>query len=265
MPRYSCRRLQVDSPAAIILAILFAFATACTPRPNQENATPAMNANNEQEAAIIQVLSTGDFDLTGDGSNPVWNKAGYVALQPREGGTLNYTTRIKLLYSETGLYIFLDAQDQRLTATLEGDYLHLWTEDVFEAFLWTDEAYPIYFEYEISSLGYELPLIIPNFGGDYFGWIPWQYEGERKIRKAVATIGGPHASGAAITAWRAEVFIPYILLNPLRNVPPVPGTKWRANFYRNDYDDGENPTRWEWVPTGGTYHAYEKFGTLAFE
>ena len=30
--------------------------------------------------------------------------------------------------------------------------------------------------------------------------------------------------------WRAEVFIPFELLNPLRNVPPKAGTRWRANL-----------------------------------
>ena len=39
--------------------------------------------------------------------------------------------------------------------------------DVFEVFLWTDEKQPIYFEYEISPLGYELPILVPNFGGKF--------------------------------------------------------------------------------------------------
>jgi len=39
--------------------------------------------------------------------------------------------------------------------------------DVFEFFLWPDERYPVYFEYEISPLGHELPILIPNFGGQF--------------------------------------------------------------------------------------------------
>ena len=58
-----------------------------------------------------------------------------------------------------------------------------------------------------------------------------------KTRKATSAIGGELKSGAAVKGWRAEVFIPYELLTPLRNVPPKAGTKWRANFYRMDYDD----------------------------
>jgi len=118
------------------------------------------------------------------------------------------------------------------------DFLDLWNEDVFEFFLWPDERYPVYFEYEISPLGYELPIIIPNFGGRFLGWRPWHYEGARKTQKATAVTGGAKRSGARVTGWKAEVFVPYELLKPLQSVPPQPGTRWRANFYRVDYDGG---------------------------
>ena len=69
---------------------------------------------------------------------------------------------------------------------------------MYEVFLWTDERYSIYFEYEISPLNYELPLLVPNFGGEFLGWRPCHYEGKRKIRKATAVRGGPKKSGAVI-------------------------------------------------------------------
>ena len=52
-------------------------------------------------------------------------------------------------------------------------------------------------------------------------------------------------SGGDITGWTAEVFVPYALLEPLGNVPPRPKTRWRANFYRVDYDDGQG-IGWDW-------------------
>ena len=63
--------------------------------------------------------------------------------------------------------------------------------------------------------------------------------GDRLTRKATSTIGGPEKPHAAIEGWRAEFFIPYTLLKPLQNVPPEPGTRWRANFYRIDHDEGK--------------------------
>ena len=172
------------------------------------------------------------------------------------------TRRFKLLYSATGIYVLFDGTDQKLTATMTEDFLDLWNEDVYECFFWTDERYPVYFEYEISPLGYELPILIPNFEGRFLGWRPWHYEGDRRTRKKVSVSGGPQESHATVTGWRAEVFIPYDLLKPLQNVPPQPGTRWRANFYRVDYDGG-NSTSWDWAPRGAQLSRVPRFRDAA--
>ncbi len=211
----------------------------------------------------ITVGQAEDFDITGDGVAQAWERAEWVPLQPRGSGGLKYETRVKLLYSTTGLYVLMDGSDSLITATMTEDFLDLWHEDVFEVFLWTDEAYPVYFEYEISPLGYELPILIPNFEGEFLGWRPWHYEAERLTRHATTTLDGPRESGASITGWRAEVFIPWELLKPLQNVPPRPGSVWRANFYRVDYDSG-TPTSWYWSAVSGTFHEFRRFGVLRF-
>ena len=168
-----------------------------------------------------------------------------------------------MLYSNTGLYFLMEGTDRTLTTTMNEDFLDLWTEDVFEVFLWTDERFPVYFEYEISPLNRELAILVPNFGGQLLGWRPWHYERDRVTRKATSAIGGPKHSQASIQGWRAEFFIPYTLLRPLQNVPPKEGTHWRANFYRMDYDGGQR-TQWEWARVGESFHEYLKFGELLF-
>ena len=213
---------------------------------------------------VMHILRTEDFDVNGMGSAPAWQKTDRVPLNMRSSSGHRYKTRVKMLYSETGLYVLMEAEDNKITATMKEDFLNLWTEDVFEFFLWPDEKYPVYFEYEISPLGYELPIIIPNFEGKFLGWRPWHYEDKRRTQKATSVIGGPKQSGARITGWKAEVFVPYDLLKPLQNVPPQPGTHWRANFYRVDYDEGKT-TSWDWAPVGSSFHEFEKYGTLIFE
>jgi hypothetical protein len=177
---------------------------------------------------------------------------------------LPYDANVKMLYSKTGVYVLFSGSDAKLTATMKEDFLDLWNEDVYEFFFWTDERLPLYFEYEISPLGYELPILIPNVDGKFLGWRPWHYEGDRKIQKATAILGGEKKSGATAEGWTAEIFVPYALLTPLGNVPPKAGTKWRANFYRVDYDDGKE-TAWDWARVGPSFHEYKKFGTLVFE
>jgi hypothetical protein len=162
------------------------------------------------------------------------------------------------------VYVLMNGSDRKLTATETEDFADLWKEDVFEFFFWPDEKETLYLEYEISPLDRELVLLIPNLDHKQLGWRPWHYEGDRKIRKAVSIAGGAAKSGADIAGWTAEVFVPYDLLKPLRNVPPQPGTRWRANFYRCDYDGGKE-TAWSWTPVGPSFHEYEKFGTLVFD
>jgi hypothetical protein len=215
-------------------------------------------------AKEMHVPATDDFEVTGDGSAAAWRKAAWQPLRRRTTDGRAYETRIKVLYSRTGLYVLADCADRKITATIEEDFQDLWKEDVFEAFLWPDERQPLYFEYEISPLNVELPILVPNLGDKFLGWRPWHYEGSRRTRKATAARGGKLRSGGAVSGWSAEVFIPYELLTPLQNVPPKSGSRWRANFYRMDYDDGKT-TSWDWAPVGPSFHEYRKFGTLVFE
>jgi hypothetical protein len=251
-------RIQIQLAAALACHVVFSptIVSAQKDRPAQESGDSGM-----PEATV---RATQDFEVTGDGRANAWSSAIWIDLHKRAAASHNYTTRFKTLYSETGIYFLFDGTDSRLTATMENNFDNLWTEDVFEVFLWTDESHPIYFEYEISPLNRELPILVPNFGGQFMGWRPWRYEGDRRTRTKISIKGGPAKSGAQIDGWSAEFFIPYELLNPLQNVPPKPGTRWRANMYRVDYDE-ESMTQWDWSRVGPSFHEYDKFGTLVFE
>jgi len=204
-----------------------------------------------------------DFELTGTGAAPAWNQAEWLPLSPVAGSS-EYLTRGKVLYSSQGMYFLMECADKRLTCTMTDDYDDIYEEDVVEVFLWPDEGQVLYFEYEVSPLGVELPLLIPNREGVFMGWRPWHYEGERRVRRATAVRGGPKAPMAEVEGWAAEFFIPFALLKGLGNVPPLPGTSWRANLYRIDYDEAP-ATLWAWCPdTGPVFHNYRGFGTLAF-
>ncbi|MEO2089328.1 MAG: carbohydrate-binding family 9-like protein [Gemmataceae bacterium] len=236
-------------------------------RKNAERILFGLKTDEEKKAMApreMKVKPTDDFDVTGDGGNKAWEKAEWVPLRKRTATGAAYETKVKMLYSKKGVYVLMDATDKKLSAKMTADFDNLWLEDVFEVFLWPDERDQLYFEYEISPLGYELPIVVPNLDGRIKGWRPWHYEGTRKVRKATTAVGGEVKSGAAVSGWKAEVFIPFELLEPLRNVSPKPGTRWRANFYRMDYDDGKT-TSWDWAPVGNSFHEFQKFGTLVFE
>ena len=210
------------------------------------------------------IRKTVDFEVDGKGSSSAWDDTGWMIIPQRTQNGPEMKTQAKVLYSERGMYFLIECEDRKLTATLTEDNTDLYNEDVVEVFLWTDEEYPLYFEYEISPLNYELVLLIPNFDGDFLGWIPWHYEGDRKIRHQTSVKGGPKESHAKVESWTSEFFIPYDLLNPLRNVPPQSGMEWRMNIYRMDYDTGTRD-RWEWKPIKTNFHDYKRFGKIKFE
>lgn len=211
----------------------------------------------------ITVKKSSDFKVSGDGSSPNWKSAEWISLAEQGPDISGFKTQVKVLYSEKGIYFLFNCEDKKVTATMKADFLDLFLEDVVEVFLWPDESFPVYFEYEVSPLNYELPIIIPNYKGTFYGWQPWHYEGERRTQHETSVTGGKKTSGSAITGWMAEFFIPYKLLVPLNNVPPKSGSKWRANMYRIDYDNGK--AHFAWQKTGGSFHEYNKFGTFIFE
>lgn len=210
--------------------------------------------------AELRIKHTDDFEVNGEGKNPAWNKTEWIQLS-RIKGTSPYETKVKLLYSDKGIYALYHSEDKKINATLQEDFTSLWKEDVIEIFFWPDETYPIYLEYELSPLNYELAILVPNFNGQSAGWTPWNYRGQKKTRKATSIVRN---NAGDTTAWLGEFFIPYALLRPLQNVPPQKGTKWRANIYRIDYDDAE-PAYWSWQPVDNNFHEFRKYGTFVFD
>ena len=211
----------------------------------------------------LLVHKCAEFRITGKGDDTEWNRASWTTLMQLDSGIQGYDSRFKILYSDKGIYLLFNGKDRKITTTYDQDFEDLFKADVFEAFFHPDPSVPIYFEYEINQLNKELVLLIPNFD-TFFGWRPWHYEGERKVKKLVHIEGGKGQKGASISAWTAELFFPFELLATLPNVPPKSGTIWNANFYRLDYDSSQT-IKWAWTPIAQSFHEYKKFGSIQFE
>jgi len=212
------------------------------------------------KSAKLQIKHTVDFEVTGEGTDAAWKSTPWFILS-RIKGSSPYTTRVKLLYSDRGIYALYECEDKKINATLQEDFTSLWREDVIEIFFWPDETFPIYLEYELSPLNYELAILVPNLNGQSGGWMPWNYKGQKKTRKATKIVKDENGK---VTGWIGEFFIPYNLMRPLQNVPPKKGTEWRANVYRIDYDEAES-SYWSWQPVNNNFHEFRKYGTFVFD
>lgn len=217
-----------------------------------------------QQTIPLLVKKCPDFNLTGRGDNNAWTRTEWNYMTKLDTGGKTYTSKFKILYSVKGIYVLFYGDDDKISTQFDEDFEDLFKGDVFEVFFHTDPKTSIYFEYEINQLNKELVLLIPKIDGKAYGWIPWHYENDRRIKKMVNIVGEKKIAIAAITSWSAELFFPYDLFRPLGNVPPTSGTCWNANFYRLDYDSGKM-VKWAWGPVQNSFHELEKFRPIKFE
>lgn len=124
-----------------------------------------------QNTSRIIIKKCDDFQISGDGSAKNWELTDWIQLTKRTDGKAQ-DTAVKMLYSDNGIYFLFNCRDDKLTASMTEDFLDIWNEDVVEVFLWPDEDYPAYFEYELSPLNHELSLLIPNLKGKFLSWRP---------------------------------------------------------------------------------------------
>src|SRR4030095_2186568 len=241
----------------LLTFILIIMITNSECRPGREIAQP-------QKTTPLLVRKCTDFDLTGKGDNNEWTKAEWNYLTKLDSGGKIYASKFKILYSPKGIYVFFSCDDDKISTQYNKDFGDLFHGDVVEVFFHTDPHTTIYFEYEVNQLNKELVLLVPNINGKAQGWIPWQYENERIVKKMIMVTGGKNVSGAAIISWSAELFFPYDLFRPLANVPAESGMVWNANFYRLDYDSGKM-IKWAWSPVEKSFHELDKFRSIKFE
>ncbi|WP_234567292.1 carbohydrate-binding family 9-like protein [Rhodohalobacter sp. 614A] len=217
----------------------------------------------------LLVQKTNDFTVNGTGDSENWSETNWVELIQRTNhqNDSDRKTSVKVLYSETGIYFLFRCDDDLVSSTITSHFEELWREDVVEVFIWPNEGEEVYFEYELSPLNYELPILVSRTDSGQSHWIPFTFsydEGfSRKTVHQTSATGGILKSGEEISEWRAEFFIPFELLIPLKNRIPKSGSTWRANIYRVDHDYGT--TNWTWQPVTTNFHDLYSYGTLVFE
>jgi hypothetical protein len=154
-------------------------------------------------------------------------------------------------------------EDDELSTSMTRDGDDLWKGDALEIFLWPDEQRHLYFQYDLSPLGAELPLLVPGDGQGGFGWSPWHYEGPRRVRSLTFVEGGKKEAMARVHRWGAEIRLPFALLQGVTRAPE-PAARWRANFFRVDYEQGV-PSHWAWSERASARtHSLHDYGELRF-
>jgi hypothetical protein len=231
---------------ALIFAILLATATTAM----------AYTVNVQDTLRVNKVLP---FEIDGAGTNASWNATNWVNLIQLDSSSLQYLSKFKILYADSGVYVLFSGLHKKITSPYKNDFEDLFRADVFEVFFHPEPSTPIYLEYEINAYNAELVLLVPNLSKKTFGWAPWKYTGKKKVVKKVKV----HEQNNEMYKWTAELYFPFKLFIPLQNLDVKKGVCWNANFYRLDYDDTKM-VKWAWSPIIKSFHEFEKYGVIQF-
>ncbi len=102
---------------SLVLILALAGLTACNALPSDQDSADDQTIIEEGTAPQITISATADFEVTGDGSNPAWQNAGWVEFSPRSGplgeAAHDYATRIKMLTPTRASTSFATARTAR--------------------------------------------------------------------------------------------------------------------------------------------------------
>lgn len=222
--------------------------------------------------------------IDGNITDPVWKQAAWTDefvdiegdLKPRPA----LGTRLKMLWTDSCLFIAVKMQEPHLWANLTHHDDIIYSDNDFEIFIDPNNDSRNYFEIEINQRNKIFDLFMDKpYRDKGDALISWDTPG---IETAVQLQGSLNNSSDTDSGWTAELKIPFKAVHiGFASGVPVEGSLWRINFSRVEWDtlreknryaklkdsQGKNlPERnWVWSPQGiVSMHMPERWGYLQF-
>jgi len=181
-----------------------------------------------------------------------------------DGSTPRLATSLIVYHDGLRLYCLFSGRDDHVVATHDLHDAPLYEEDVVEIFLAPREL-KSYYEIEVSPKATLFDAAIRSPNGTRDGMTvdrDWNCE-ELLAAVRYERSRDPGSKLWSVANFNTVVAVPFSALG----VPaPVPGERWRANFFRIDrHPDGDEFTAWR--PTGRhppDFHVNASFGELTF-
>jgi hypothetical protein len=145
-------------------------------------------------------------------------------------------TRVRMLYDDSCWYIATELEEPDLWATITQRDAVIFHDNDFEVFVDPDGDTRHYAELELNALGTVWDLLLDKPYRE--GGKPdnaWTILG---LRVAVALQGTLNHPGDRDRGWTVEIAIPWAAMTATQwsGAPPAPGTQWRVNFSRVEWD-----------------------------
>jgi len=187
-----------------------------------------------------------------------------------------FRTRVKMLWDATHLYIATEMEEPHVWGTLTQHDAVIFHDNDFEVFLDPNGDRLEYYELEINALNTTWDLFLPKpykDGGKARN--EWEIAGLRSAVHVDGTLNDPRDTDRG---WTLEIALPWKALGEYAHgpAPPVPGSQWRINFSRVEWEHeivagryrkvaGKKEDNWVWSPQGVVnMHVPEKWGYVRF-
>lgn len=214
---------------------------------------------------VVRKLAEGaKLQIDGKLDEPAWNTAESSGpfVNTMDGSPVAQVGSVRALWDDANLYLAFRFQDTDIWANLEKHDDKLWTQEVAEVFIDADGDSRSYVELQVSPKNVTFDSWLPTYRANDNAW-------ESGMETAVQIRGTLNQRDDEDQGWDAELRIPLTAvkgkLETMRGVPPVPGTIWRANFFRFDFPKGRQAVASGWSPPlVGDFHALGRFGQLVF-
>ncbi|MBM4110136.1 MAG: hypothetical protein FJ254_02100 [Phycisphaerae bacterium] len=269
-----------------------AFGAACVtvgseyaapaPVPTQ----PIAHAPLSDDAPFVSVAPVldGRFD-----ADPAWDSVPwsteFVDIEGPDRTAPRFSTRMKMCWDQSFLFVLADMQEPDLWATLTRHDEIVFHDHDIEVFIDPDGDTREYYEIEVNALGtvFDLFLHTPYRAGGPADH-GWNAAGMRLGIDLRGTLNDPRDRD---NGWSIELAIPWECLQPMGApgtgakhqavaLPPNPGDAWRINFSRVEWTlevregtyakvPGRPEDNWTWTPQWEiNMHVPQHWGTVRF-
>ena len=233
--------------------------------------------------AAIQVKRP--ITIDGKIDEPGWQQAKWSELFTDIEGDIKpkpvFTTRMKMLWDDTCLYVAAQLQEPHINATLLQHDTIVYHNNDFEIFIDPDNDTHNYFEIEVNALNTIFDLFMPKpYRNSADALISYDVQG---LRSALQLRGTLNKTEDTDSGWTVEMAIPFRAINFgfRTDFTPAAGSFYRINFSRVEWDwdviNGQYVKRkdqlghtlpehnWVWSPQGViNMHFPERWGYLFF-
>ncbi|MEE2788875.1 MAG: carbohydrate-binding family 9-like protein [Myxococcota bacterium] len=218
----------------------------------------------QAQADAIQLAPDTEITIDGKLDEPSWAKAPWTAHWMRPDGKPGKAplTRAKFTWSQTHLYIAVEAIDDDIWSTLTDRDADTWTQEVVEVFIDADGDRKDYLELQVTPANVVFDARFPTYRSELSKARAWDMEG---LETAVHVNGTLNERTDRDQGYTVELALPLAAI-PGAKRPVKVGQTWRVNLFRFDWPKGGRQQAAAFSPPiVPDFHALNRFGRLRFK